>query len=173
VVEGYSSLRQEAASIAAASLYDQAEQSDESLLGQQENAGRGAVIAAEWFAASKRSLLSSYGVGTIDQALLAALQVKHMFVRLFGLSGKTVIVDEVHAYDVYMSTLLERTLEWLGALGAPVILLSATLPSERRRSLLEHYARGAGWPARQVEAAVPLTRPISHPPPAGGAAWGQ
>ena len=27
--------------------------------------------------------------------------------------------------------------------------------------------------SRPVEAAVPLTRPISHPPPAGGAAWGQ
>jgi CRISPR-associated endonuclease/helicase Cas3 len=147
----YEALRRQVAPIAEASLYDQTEPGR---IGQKENAGRGAVIAAEWFAASKRTLLSSYGVGTTDQSLLAALQVKHMFVRLFGLSGKTVIVDEVHAYDVYMSTLLERTLEWLGALGAPVVLLSATLPAGRRRELLKSYARGAGWPAPQIEAAL-------------------
>lgn len=124
-----------------ASLYDK----DSS--GAQDDAEHGAVIAAGWFAESKRALLSSYGVGTIDQALLAVLQVKHGFVRLFGLSGKTVIIDEVHAYDVYMSTLLESLLEWLGAMQAPVVLLSATLPATRRHRLLKHYARGAGWPA--------------------------
>lgn len=106
----------------------------------------GAVIAAEWFASGKRALLAPFGVGTVDQALLAALQVLHVFVRVYGLATKTVIVDEVHAYDTYMSTLLERLLEWLGALEVPVALLSATLPGEKRRKLLAAYARGAGWP---------------------------
>jgi len=101
------------------------------------------VQAAEWFLPSKRSLLAPFGVGTIDQALLAALRVKHMFVRLFALAGKPVIIDEVHAYDTYMSAILERLLEWLGALGSPVALLSATLPVARRRELLDAYARGA------------------------------
>jgi len=114
---------------------------------------RGAVIAAEWFAAPKRTLLSPYGVGTVDQALMAALQVKHGFVRLFGLAGKTIIVDEVHAYDAYMSTLLKRLLEWLGALGAPVVLLSATLPAARRAELLASYVKGAGWPSPQIASA--------------------
>jgi CRISPR-associated endonuclease/helicase Cas3 len=38
------------------------------------------------------------------------LQTKHVFVRLFGLAHKTIIIDEVHAYDTYMSVLLERLL---------------------------------------------------------------
>jgi len=104
------------------------------------------VVAASWFAQSKRGLLTPFGVGTVDQALLAALQVRHGFVRLFGLAHRTIVLDEVHAYDTYMSTLMERLLEWLAALGAPVVLLSATLPNARRAALIEAYARGAGWP---------------------------
>jgi CRISPR-associated endonuclease/helicase Cas3 len=102
-----------------------------------------AVVAEGWFAANKKhGLLAPFGVGTIDQALLAVLQTRHVFVRLFGLAGKCVILDEVHAYDAYMSTLLERLLTWLAALGCPVVLLSATLPRERRQKLLQAYAFG-------------------------------
>jgi CRISPR-associated endonuclease/helicase Cas3 len=104
------------------------------------------VIAAEWFTARKRGLLAPYGVGTVDQILLAVLQTRHVFVRLFGLGAKTVIIDEVHAYDTYMTTLLQRLLQWLGALGVPVALLSATLPCRRREALVRAYAEGAGWP---------------------------
>ncbi|ACZ40837.1 CRISPR-associated helicase/endonuclease Cas3 [Sphaerobacter thermophilus] len=105
------------------------------------------VVAAEWFTYRKRGLLSPFGVGTIDQALLAVLQTRHVFVRLFGLAGKTVVIDEVHAYDTYMSTLLERLLEWLAALGSPVILLSATLPDARRATLARAYAAGLDTPS--------------------------
>jgi CRISPR-associated endonuclease/helicase Cas3 len=102
------------------------------------------VVAEEWFAANKKHrLLAPYGVGTIDQALLAVLQTKHVFVRLFGLAGKCVILDEVHAYDAYMTTLMERLLRWLAALGCPVVLLSATLPRERRQRLIDAYAPGS------------------------------
>jgi CRISPR-associated endonuclease/helicase Cas3 len=101
----------------------------------------GAVVAETWFTRSqKQALLAPFGVGTIDQVLLAVLQTRHVFVRLFGLAGKTVVLDEVHAYDAYMSALLERLLAWLSALGCSVILLSATLPSAKRRSLLEAYS---------------------------------
>jgi CRISPR-associated endonuclease/helicase Cas3 len=100
-----------------------------------------AVVAEGWFAANKKhGLLAPYGVGTIDQALLGVLQTKHVFVRLFGLAGKCVILDEVHAYDTYMTTLMERLLRWLAALGCPVVLLSATLPKEKRQALLRAYA---------------------------------
>lgn len=100
------------------------------------------VEARAWFTGRKKALLAPFGVGTIDQTLLAVLQTRHVFVRLFGLAHKTIIIDEVHAYDAYMSTLLERLLMWLAALGSPVILLSATLPKERRNKLLQAYLQG-------------------------------
>jgi len=93
-----------------------------------------------WFLGKKRSLIAPFGAGTIDQALLAVLRTKHSFVRQFGLAGKTVILDEVHAYDAYTSKLLDRLVGWLGAHGTSVILLSATLPSSRRKALLDAYA---------------------------------
>lgn len=93
------------------------------------------VVAASWFCGAKRPLLAPFGVGTIDQSLLAALQTRHWFVRLFGLAGKVVVFDEVHAYDTYMSHLLATLIGWLREVGCSVILLSATLPSSKRREL--------------------------------------
>lgn len=110
----------------------------------------GAVVAEEWFARSKRALLASYAVGTVDQALLGVLRVRHSFVRLFGASGKTVILDEVHAYDTYTSTLIDRLVEWLAAMGASVVLLSATLPSRRRAALMKAFGGSATAPAARA-----------------------
>jgi CRISPR-associated endonuclease/helicase Cas3 len=107
------------------------------------------AVAAEWFTHRKRGLLSPFGVGTVDQVLLAGLRAKHVFVRLFGLAGKVVIIDEAHAYDTYMSVILDRTIEWLGALGASVVVLSATLPSKRRGELTAAWARGTGTPVNK------------------------
>lgn len=112
--------------------------------------GDATVGAGEWFTHRKRGLLAPFGVGTIDQALLAVLQVKHGFVRIYGLAGKAIIVDEVHAYDTYMTSLLERLLEWLAAIGSPVVLLSATLPAARRHALMNAYLKGRGQPAKSL-----------------------
>ena len=100
----------------------------------------GDVEAQAWFTAKKRPLLAPFGVGTIDQSLLSVLQTKHWFVRLFGLAGKVVIFDEIHAYDAYMSTILERLLHWLAEVDCTVILLSATLPEAKRRALARAYS---------------------------------
>jgi CRISPR-associated endonuclease/helicase Cas3 len=97
----------------------------------------GEVRASEWFTHKKRALLSEYGVGTIDQALLTILPVRHQFVRLWGLANRVVVFDEIHAYDAYTGTLLLHLLRWLLALGASVVLLSATLPPQIRRQLAE------------------------------------
>ncbi|WP_267594014.1 CRISPR-associated helicase Cas3' [Carbonactinospora thermoautotrophica] len=102
----------------------------------------GAMVAREWFT-RKRGLLAPVGVGTVDQILAGAIRSRHVFVRLLGLTNKVVVVDEVHAYDTYMSTLLDRLLWWLGRLGVPVILLSATLPTHRRRDLVRSWRAGA------------------------------
>src|SRR5262249_8050195 len=115
----------------------------ESVCGEEGCGPQGAsVVAAEWFTHRKRGLLAPFGVGTVDQALLAVLQTRHIFVRLFGLAHKVVLMDGVHAYVAYMSKLLERLMEWLAALGSPVVLLSATLPNEKRIALLKAYLRG-------------------------------
>jgi CRISPR-associated endonuclease/helicase Cas3 len=91
---------------------------------------------------SKRALLASAGIGTIDQALLAVLHSKHQSLRLLGLFNKVLIVDEVHACDAYMQGVLEVLLEFHARTGGPVILLSATLPSLMKQALLNAYARG-------------------------------
>jgi CRISPR-associated endonuclease/helicase Cas3 len=104
------------------------------------------VGVSEWHSAKRRTLLTPYGVGTLDQGLMGIVRSKWQFVRLFGLAGRTVILDEIHAYDLYTSTLLEMFLEWLAVLGSPVIALSATLPEETRQKLLSAYAKGCGYP---------------------------
>jgi CRISPR-associated endonuclease/helicase Cas3 len=97
------------------------------------------VFVHEWFEGQKKSLLADFVVGTIDQLLLAALKQKHVMLRHLGLAGKIVIIDECHAYDAYMGQYLNRILNWLGAYQVPVIVLSATLPVEKRQAVINAY----------------------------------
>lgn len=99
--------------------------------------------AAAWLADSnKKALLATVGVGTLDQALLAALPVKHQCLRLLGLGRSLLIADEVHAYDAYTTEVLANTLHLLAGLGGSAILLSATLPLTMRQRLVQAFARG-------------------------------
>ena len=100
---------------------------------------REGVEAARWFSRRKRPLIAPYGVGTIDQALFSVLNVKHHFVRLWGLANRVVVLDEVHAYDTYTEGLIEALLHWLKGLGCSVVLMSATLPTQRRDALLRAW----------------------------------
>ncbi len=111
---------------------------DEQTPGDEATAN-GTMSVQSWFSGAKRPLLAPFGVGTIDQAHLGVLKAKHFFVRLFGLAGKVVIFDEVHAYDTYVTSLLQRLLGWLRELGCTVVLLSATLPEQRLRELVQAY----------------------------------
>ena len=106
----------------------------------------------EWFTSNKRAILAPFGCGTVDQAELAALNVKHNALRLMGLAGKVVIFDEVHAYDTYMTTIVETLLRWLSALGSSVIILSATLPQRQRRALARAYGVDAQAPTEHTQA---------------------
>ena len=109
-----------------------------------------ALIAHEWLRGRKKSGLASFVVGTIDQVLFAGLKSRHLMLRHLALAGKVVVIDEVHAYDVYMSQYLNRVLEWLGAYRVPVVLLSATLPARRRAELLRAYETGRGGTISEV-----------------------
>lgn len=106
---------------------------------------RGRDLAAHrWLAGRKKTMLSSFVIGTIDQLLFGALKARHLALRHLGLAGKVVIIDEAHAYDVYMSQYLDRVMEWLAAYHVPTIVLSATLPARRRKEMVQAYDRGRG-----------------------------
>lgn len=100
----------------------------------------------DWFTcSSRRALLARLGVGTVDQALLGVLRVRHATVRLAGLLRKVLVVDEVHSFDDYVLTLLEELLRHQARVGGSVVLLSATLADRLRARLVRAFAGGAGW----------------------------
>ncbi|EOS60749.1 CRISPR-associated helicase cas3 [Firmicutes bacterium M10-2] len=100
------------------------------------------LYVQSWTDRSQLALLPNFVVSTVDQFLMSALKYKGLFFRHIGMMGKVIIIDEVHAYDYYMDTYLKRALNWAGLYGIPVILLSATLPSEKRNSFIEAYLLG-------------------------------
>ncbi|MDW8284363.1 MAG: CRISPR-associated helicase Cas3', partial [Myxococcales bacterium] len=83
----------------------------------------------------KRFLAAPIAVGTIDQALLSTLQVRHAHLRSVCLDRSLLVVDEVHASDPYMRRLLKDLLDHHLGLGGHVLLLSATLGSRARAEL--------------------------------------
>lgn len=93
-------------------------------------------LASSWFEQSKRGLLAPFGAGTLDQALMSVINVRHAAVRSFGLAGKVVILDEVHSYDAYTGTLLDALIRHLEQIGCTVILLSATLTRSRLADMM-------------------------------------
>ena len=122
---------------------------------------------SQWFSGRKRLLLSPHVVGTIDNILIAGAQVRHVALHHLGFAQKVVILDEVHACDIYMSQFLERALRWLGASQVPVVLLSATLPPSIRRRLITAYTGqdrdvANGYPQITVATAEGIA--TYHPP---------
>jgi CRISPR-associated endonuclease/helicase Cas3 len=108
-------------------------------VGSDPEAVQSAATGRSWFASSKRALLSPFGVGTIDQALLGIVAAKHFFVRQFGLAGKVVVLDELHTYDLFTGTLVDVLVRRLLDLKCTVIILSATLTASRRRELMTQF----------------------------------
>jgi len=108
-----------------------------------------------WLSGTKKGLLSSFVVCTIDQVLMTALQARHVMLRHLGLASKVIIIDEVHAYDAYMNQYLSSALYWLGQMNAPVILMSATLPSATRDDLMKSYTKGLKIGAEPNKIATP------------------
>lgn len=99
---------------------------------------------AAWFADSnKKALLAEVGVGTLDQAMMAVMPFKHNNLRMLGLNNKVLLADEIHAYDAYMSRILESLIEKQAIDGNTTILLSATLSQQQRDKLVAAFAKGA------------------------------
>jgi CRISPR-associated endonuclease/helicase Cas3 len=105
----------------------------------------------------KRYFAGVIGVGTIDQALLATLRVKHAHMRGALLSRHLLVIDEVHASDAYMRRLLGHLLRDHVAAGGHAMLLSATLGAEARQQLLVEAAGG-----RAVDDPAPTLAEAEH-----------
>lgn len=121
------------------------------------------VYINAWFDQAKTGLLADFVVGTVDQMLMAAIRTSHVMLRILGLCGKAVVVDECHAYDAYMNYYMDHVLTWLGHYRVPVILLSATLPSARRRELLTAYEKGVCLEQKAVKPSFPEESDIGYP----------
>ena len=105
---------------------------------------------SEWIAdRSRKVFLAQAGVGSIDQAMLSVIYSKHNTLRMLGLSRKILIIDEVHAYDIYMQKILHNLLQFQASQHRSVILLSATLPSLMKKELSDAYRRGFDLPESQ------------------------
>jgi len=124
---------------------------------QETGMGEEGAPGGSWFNHAKRGLLAPFAVGTVDQALMAAMNVKHGFVRTFGLAGKVVIIDEVHTYDAYTGTILDELVSLLRRLYCTVIILSATLNRERREELVGAPVCADGYP---LVTAAPTDEPM-------------
>jgi len=113
------------------------------------------AVASQWLRGRRRTLLAPVAAGTIDQLLAASLRSRRGFLRWLGLSGKTVIIDEAHSFDAYMHGLLLTALTWLGRLGVPVIVMSATLPKRIAAEMVGAWCEGAGVDAPESACAYP------------------
>jgi CRISPR-associated endonuclease/helicase Cas3 len=94
----------------------------------------------------KRYLAGAIVVGTIDQVLLSALQVRHAHVRGAALLRHFLVVDEIHASDVYMTRLLTAVLNHHLAAGGHAMLMSATLGTESRLRLTKETVHDEDLP---------------------------
>jgi len=104
--------------------------------------GPGKSAYSAWYSTGIRKLLAPNVVGTIDQALSGALSQRHILLRLFGLANHHVVLDEIHTFDPYQTSLLLQLLTWWGATHTRVTLLSATLPAGHMQMMLEAYVAG-------------------------------
>lgn len=115
-----------------------------------------------WAAESgKRYLAGSIVVGTIDQTLLSSLMVGHAHLRASALLRHLLVVDEVHASDVYMTRILENVLRRHLEAGGHALLMSATVGSAARQRLMATVDPGQQLPDLESACLQPFPA-ISH-----------
>ena len=106
-----------------------------------------------WAAESpKRYLAAQIAVGTVDQAMMAALKVGHSHLRAACLARNLLVVDEVHASDTYMGRVIKALLDAHTDAGGHALLMSATLGSAARRQWLAAGRHPRGDPTPFDEA---------------------
>jgi len=86
---------------------------------------------------SRRTMAAPIAVGTIDQAMLSQMKVRHGHLRSNCLSRQLLVIDEAHASDPYMSEIICRLVQEHVAAGSYALLMSATLGETLRSRLLQ------------------------------------
>src|SRR2546422_8585935 len=69
-----------------------------------------------------------------DQALLGIIAAKWFFLRQFALAGKVVVLDEVHSYDLYTGTLIQRSEEHTSELQSRLHLVCRLLLEKKKNN---------------------------------------
>lgn len=95
-----------------------------------------------WAAGStKTAAIAPIGIGTIDQALLSIMRVRHSWLRRAALCTKLLVIDEVHAGDAHMIRLVEELVRAHIDAGGHAMAMSATLGEEAKARLLARPRR--------------------------------
>ncbi len=117
----------------------------------------------------KRFLAAQIAVGTVDQAMMGALQVKNAHMRTACLARNLLVVDEAHASDTYMSVVIEALLNAHVGAGGHALLMSATLGSVARLRWLRHGKRSASaLPSMAMAEAIAAPYPAVSAPAGDG-----
>jgi CRISPR-associated endonuclease/helicase Cas3 len=105
--------------------------------GQIQEDLRGPEIGINWAFGDPRKLASAAVlVGTVDQAMMSTLANKHAWMRAYLLSRSLLVIDEAHASDPYMTTIIAETVHRHVAWGGYALLMSATLGESALAKLL-------------------------------------
>jgi len=113
----------------------------------------------------KRYLAAPIAVGTVDQAMLSVLKVKHALMRSVCLDRHLLVVDEVHASDTYMRTIISTLIAQHARRGGWALMLSATLGEAARAEFFESECLNLDAAIRRPYPAV-TTRNREIPVPA-------
>ena len=102
----------------------------------------------------KQYLAAQIAVGTVDQAMLGALRVRHSHLRSSCLARNLLVVDEVHASDTYMTEVIRGLLAAHTDVGGYALLMSATLGATARQKWLAPGCRTADVASLSLEEAI-------------------
>ena len=86
---------------------------------------------------TKQFLAAQVAVGTIDQAMLSVMQTKNAHLRAACLARNLLVIDEVHASDIYMRRITQALVRNHALKGGHTLMMSATLGAAARSAYLE------------------------------------
>lgn len=99
------------------------------------------VLDQEYILKNKLTSAMRHIIGTTDHVLKMCMNVKHFPMHHACLVNHVIVFDEVHSYDARMFSCLCASLAFLSRYDVPVVILSATMPDDKRSKLVDAYGR--------------------------------